>query len=42
MGATKEWIEANEKEIKEWKFDRQNKQIRFEQKLEKLMTICGE
>jgi hypothetical protein len=30
VGATKEWIEANEKEIKEWKLDEQNRVIRFE------------
>jgi hypothetical protein len=30
LGATKEWIEANEKEIKEWKLDEQNRLIRFE------------
>jgi hypothetical protein len=30
MGATKEWIEANEKEIKEWNIAKQNRLIRFE------------
>jgi hypothetical protein len=35
IGSTKEWIEANEKEIKEWKFDEQNRQILFERKLGK-------
>jgi hypothetical protein len=34
MDATKEWIEANEKEIEEWKFDEQSRKcIRFEESL---------
>jgi ABC-type proline/glycine betaine transport system substrate-binding protein len=34
MDATKEWIEANEKEIKEWKFDKETSRcIRFERSL---------
>jgi hypothetical protein len=30
IGATRKWIEANEKEIKEWNIAKQNRLIRFE------------
>jgi hypothetical protein len=33
MGASKEWVAANEQEIIEWKFDDQNRRIRFERSL---------
>jgi hypothetical protein len=33
MGANPEWIEANQQEIMEWKFDDQNRRIRFERSL---------
>jgi hypothetical protein len=29
VGANQEWIEANEQEIMGWKFNKQNRQIRF-------------
>jgi hypothetical protein len=34
IAANQEWIGANEKEIMEWDFDKQNRQIRFERNLE--------
>jgi hypothetical protein len=33
VGANKEWIATNEQEIMEWKFDDQNRRIRFERSL---------
>jgi hypothetical protein len=33
VGANQDWIEANEKEIMEWKFHQQNRRIRIERSL---------
>jgi hypothetical protein len=33
LGANQDWIEANEKEIMEWKFHQQNRRIRIERSL---------
>jgi hypothetical protein len=42
VGANQAWIEANEQEIMGWKCLQQNRRIRFDYSLEKMVAMCKE